>query len=141
MLKPYFKLDNVEKAVFALADSLYGLKFIPAEDLPVYHKDVRVYDVQEESGRHLALLYLDFFPRESKRGGAWMTEFSGQHFNAEGVEERPIVSLVMNFSKPTENQPSCTSLDTPSTECLQRGTMARLPAPTLPVTLWSFQAR
>ena len=115
MLKPYFKLDNVEKAVFALADSLYGLKFIPAEDLPVYHKDVRVYDVQEESGRHLALLYLDFFPRESKRGGAWMTEFSGQHFNAEGVEERPIVSLVMNFSKPTENEPSLLTFDEVST--------------------------
>lgn len=115
MLKPYFKLENVEKAVFALADSLYGLKFVPAEDLPVYHKDVKVYDVQESDGRHLALLYLDFFPRESKRGGAWMTEFSGQHFNADGVEERPVVSLVMNFSKPTETEPSLLTFDEVST--------------------------
>lgn len=106
LLKPYFKLENVQQAVFALADSLYGLKFTEAKDIPGYHPDVRVYDVTDASGRHMALFYSDFYPRESKSGGAWMTEFRGQRFTKDGVEERPFVSIVCNFTKPTETEPS-----------------------------------
>lgn len=106
MLKPYFKLENVQQAVFALADSLYGLKFIEAADIPGYHPDVKVYDVQDAGGRHMAVLYMDFFPRESKQGGAWMTSFREQRFTPDGKEERPFVSVVTNFSKPTGTEPS-----------------------------------
>lgn len=106
LLKPYFKLENVQQAVFALADSLYGLKFTEAKDIPGYHPDVRVYDVTDANGRHMALFYSDFYPRESKSGGAWMTEFRGQRFTKEGVEERPFISIVCNFTKPTETEPS-----------------------------------
>ncbi len=106
LLKPYFKLENAQQAVFALADSLYGLKFIPANDIPGYHPDVQVFDVQDASGRHMALFYSDFYPRDSKGGGAWMTEFRGQSFTKEGVEERPFISIVCNFTKPTEDEPS-----------------------------------
>lgn len=111
MLKPYFKLDNVQQAVFALADSLYGLKFIEIKNIPVYHKDVKVYDVKDTEGKHMALLYMDFFPRESKRGGAWMTTFREEYCNKEGKEVRPLVLMVMNFSKPTENEPSLLTFD------------------------------
>lgn len=106
LLKPYFKLENVQKAVFALADSLYGLKFTEAKDIPGYHPDVQVYDVTDANGKHMALFYSDFYPRDSKSGGAWMTEFRGQGFNKEGVEERPFISIVCNFTKPTETEPS-----------------------------------
>ncbi len=106
LLKPYFKLENVQQAVFALADSLYGLKFTEAKDIPGYHPDVNVYDVTDANGRHMALFYSDFYPRESKSGGAWMTEFKGQSFTKEGVEERPFISIVCNFTKPTETEPS-----------------------------------
>ncbi len=106
VLKPYFKLENVKQAVFALADSLYGLKFELAKDIPGYHPDVEVYDVKDASGRHMALFYTDFYPRESKRGGAWMTSFREQGFSKDGVEERPFVSIVCNFTKPTETEPS-----------------------------------
>lgn len=106
LLKPYFKLENVQKAVFALADSLYGLKFTEAKDIPGYHPDVQVYDVTDANGKHMALFYSDFYPRDSKSGGAWMTEFRGQGFNKDGVEERPFVSIVCNFTKPTETEPS-----------------------------------
>jgi len=106
VLKPYFKLENVKEAVFALADSLYGLKFELAKDIPGYHPDVEVYDVKDASGRHMALFYTDFYPRESKRGGAWMTSFREQGFSKDGVEERPFVSIVCNFTKPTETEPS-----------------------------------
>ncbi|MBR5019129.1 MAG: M3 family metallopeptidase [Bacteroidales bacterium] len=105
LLKPYFPLEAVQAAVFDLANRLYGLCFRPREDLPVYHPDVRVFDVTEESGRFMALLYLDYFPRESKRGGAWMTSFRELSCR-DGVEERPFVSIVTNFSKPTADKPS-----------------------------------
>ena len=104
-LKPYFRLDAVQEAVFDLANRLYGLRFIRRKDLPVYHPDVRVYEVQGEEGRMMALLYLDFFPRESKRGGAWMTSFR-ELSRHDGVEERPFVSIVTNFTKPTDTTPS-----------------------------------
>ena len=109
-VKPYLELENVKQAVFMLANKLYGLEFKPAEGVAKYHEDVTVYDVSEANGEHLAVLYLDFFPRDSKRAGAWMTEFRG----AEG-EVRPLVSLVMNFTKPTESTPSLLTFDEFST--------------------------
>ena len=105
-VKPYLELENVKQAVFMLANKLYGLEFKPAEGVAKYHEDVAVYEVSEANGDHLSILYLDFFPRDSKRAGAWMTEFRG----AEG-DIRPLVSLVMNFTKPTETTPSLITFD------------------------------
>lgn len=105
LLKPYFRLEAVQAAVFDLAGRLYGLSFRERADIPVYHPDVRVFEVTEESGRFLALLYLDYFPRESKRGGAWMTSFRELSCR-DGVEARPFVSIVTNFSKPAADKPS-----------------------------------
>lgn len=109
-LKPYFRLEDCIDAVFSLAGRLYGISFEERKDIPVYHKDVKVYDVKDADGSHLALFYADFFPRASKRGGAWMTEFRGQSIR-NGVEERPLVSIVTNFSKPTETAPSLLTHD------------------------------
>ena len=105
LLKPYFRLDAVQEAVFDLAGRLYGLQFKQRDDLPVYHPDVRVFEVKAESGRMMALLYLDYFPRESKRGGAWMTSFRELSCRG-GEEQRPFVSIVTNFTKPTASTPS-----------------------------------
>lgn len=110
LLKPYFQLENCIDAVFDLANRLYGLNFVQMNDIPVYHKDVKVYDVTDAEGKHIALFYADFFPRASKRGGAWMTEFSGQCIR-NGVEERPLISIVTNFTKPTETSPSLLTHD------------------------------
>lgn len=109
-LKPYFRLENCIDAVFGLAERLYGIKFEERNDIPVYHKDVKVYDVKDNDGSHLALFYADFFPRATKRGGAWMTEFRGQRIE-NGVETRPLVSIVTNFTKPTASSPSLLTLD------------------------------
>ncbi len=109
-LKPYFRLESCIDAVFGLATRLYGLQFTPRPDLPGYHPDVKVYDVKDEDGKHLALFYADFFPRASKRGGAWMTEFRGQSIK-DGVEKRPFISIVTNFSKPTGDDPSLLTHD------------------------------
>ncbi|MBQ0096400.1 MAG: M3 family metallopeptidase [Bacteroidales bacterium] len=108
-LKPYFELESCIGAAFSLAGRLYGLQFEPI-DLPVYHKDVKVYDVKDAAGNHKALFYADFFPRESKRGGAWMTEFRGQSIE-NGVEKRPFISIVCNFTKPTAGEPSLITHD------------------------------
>ena len=105
LVKPYFKLENVRKGVFMLANKLYGLNFTPNDKIEVYHPDVTAYDVTDENGRFMAVLYLDFFPRESKRSGAWMTQFRGQKM-VHGKDQRPLVSLVMNFTKPTDTKPS-----------------------------------
>lgn len=105
LLKPYFRLENVEKAVFLLAGKLYGLSFRQNRDIPVYHPDVKAYEVHDRDGRFLAVLYLDYFPRESKRGGAWMTSYRETRVR-DGREERPFVSVVTNFTKPTANTPS-----------------------------------
>lgn len=110
LVKPYFQLENVRKGVFLLANKLYGLEFTPNERIEVYHPDVTAYDVTDADGRFMAVLYLDFFPRESKRGGAWMTEFRGTKIE-NGKETRPLVSLVMNFTKPTETTPSLLTFD------------------------------
>lgn len=109
-LKPYFQLENCINAIFDLAHRLYGLTFNELNDIPVYHKDVKVYDVRDNDGSHLALFYADFFPRESKRGGAWMTEFRGQRIY-ETIEERPLISIVTNFTKPTADTPSLITHD------------------------------
>lgn len=109
-LKPYFRLDNCIDAVFGLAGKLYGVTFEERPDIPGYHKDVKVYDVRDADGTHLALFYADFFPRESKRSGAWMTEFRGQSIY-NGVEERPFVSIVTNFTKPVGDAPSLITHD------------------------------
>ena len=110
-LKPYFQLESCIDAVFGLATKLYGIQFNERKDIPGYHKDVHVYDVTDADGRHLALFYADFFPRASKRSGAWMTEFRGQSIDADGTENRPFISIVTNFSKPTETSPSLLTHD------------------------------
>ena len=110
LVKPYLKLENVKKGVFLLANKLYGLNFTPNEKIAVYHPDVTAYDVTDADGRFMAVLYLDFFPRASKRSGAWMTEFRGTKIE-DGKETRPLVSLVMNFTKPTETTPSLLTFD------------------------------
>jgi len=108
-LKPYFEIESCIGAAFSLAGALYGLQFEPI-DLPVYHKDVKVYDVKDANGRHMALFYADFFPRESKRSGAWMTDFRGQSIE-NGIEKRPFISIVTNFTKPTAEEPSLITHD------------------------------
>ena len=105
LLKPYFRLENCIDAVFDLANRLYGITFHELDNVPVYHEDVKVYEVKDKDGSHLALFYADFFPRASKRGGAWMTEFRGQGVK-DGVEFRPFISTVMNFTKPSGDTPS-----------------------------------
>ena len=109
-LKPYFQLDLCIDAIFNLANKLYGLTFTELHDIPVYHQDVKVYDVKDNDGSHLALFYADFFPRESKRGGAWMTEFRGQRIY-NNIDERPLISIVTNFTKPTADTPSLITHD------------------------------
>lgn len=104
-LRPYFRLDEVEKAIFRLAFSLYGLRFEEREDLPRYHKDVKTFAVKDSSGNHLSLLYLDYYPRKGKSGGAWMTTYRDQ-YHLEGADIRPLISLVTNFSKPSSTRPA-----------------------------------
>ena len=109
-LRPYFKLENVREGVFATAQKLYGITFAQLKDIPVYHEDVTAYEVKEADGRHIGVIYMDFFPRASKRGGAWMTSYRKQSLEK---DERvaPVVSIVCNFSKPTGNQPALLTPD------------------------------
>ena len=109
-LKPYFQLESCIDAVFGLATRLYGISFTELDNVPVYHEDVKVYEVKDADGSHLALFYADFFPRASKRGGAWMTDFRGQSIR-DGVEYRPFISTVMNFTKPTADAPALITHD------------------------------
>ena len=106
MLRPYLELGNVIKGVFGLATRLYGITFKENKEIPVYHPDVKPYEVYDKDGSYLAVLYVDFYPRKGKRDGAWMTEFQGQWVERDGTNVRPHVSLVMNFSKPTEDKPA-----------------------------------
>ena len=108
MLKPYFKLEKAIEGVFELVNKLYDLKFVRNTKIPVYHEDVTVYEVYR-NGRFISVLYLDFHPRASKRDGAWMTSFREQHIDAQGNDVRPLVSLVMNFTPSTPEQPSLLS--------------------------------
>ena len=105
-LRPYFQLDNVVKGVFGLATKLYGITFTPNDKIEVYHPDVKAYDVNDADGRYIGVLYTDFFPRSSKRPGAWMTNFKEQFVTDEGANSRPHVTIVMNFTKPTAEKPS-----------------------------------
>lgn len=105
-LRPYFELSNVVNGVFGLATKLYGITFEKNDSIEVYHPDVTAYDVKDADGSFLGVLYTDFFPRESKRPGAWMTNFAEQYIDADGVNHRPLVSIVMNFTKPTAEKPA-----------------------------------
>ena len=109
-LKPYFQLESCIDAVFGLATRLYGISFTELDNVPVYHEDVKVYEVKDADGSHLALFYADFFPRASTRGGAWMTDFRGQSIR-NGVEYRPFITIVCNFTKPTADTPALITHD------------------------------
>jgi peptidyl-dipeptidase Dcp len=105
MLKPYFELSKVVDGVFGLATELYGITFKPNKNIPVYNNEVTAYEVFDKDGTFLALLYTDFYPRKGKRGGAWMNDFKGQ-WKVHGVDSRPHVTIVMNFTRPTETKPA-----------------------------------
>ena len=108
-LRPYFRLENVRQGIFDLYRRLYGLTFVERNDVAVYHEDVKVFEVRDGE-RAMGLLYLDMFPRESKRSGAWMTEFRGQSC-IHGSQVRPLIQVVCNFTKPTASKPSLLSFD------------------------------
>lgn len=110
MLRPYFKLENVIQGVFDVSSKLFGLKFEKRNDIQTYHPEVTVFEVKEADGKHIGILYTDYFPRESKRGGAWMNAFRKQQ-KAKGENVTPIICNVGNFSKPTEGQPALISFE------------------------------
>ena len=110
MLRPYFELSKVIDGVFGLANRMYGITFKENKDIPVYHPDVKAYEVFDEDGSFLAVFYADFHPRKGKQGGAWMTEYQGQWITREGENVRPHVSVVMNLTKPTEEKPALLTL-------------------------------
>ena len=105
LLKPYFKLENVLNGVFEVAEKLYGLRFIEVSTIDKYHTDVKTYEVKDEKDNFVSVFYADFFPRKGKRNGAWMTSFKPQYIK-DGKNERPHVSIVCNFTKPTATKPS-----------------------------------
>lgn len=109
LLRPYFKLENVIDGVFTVANKLYGIKFSPI-DVPTYHGDVKTYEVTDENGKFVGLFYADFFPRDAKRPGAWMTDLRAQGLQ-HGEVKRPFVSIVCNFTKPSGKRPSLLTLD------------------------------
>ncbi len=110
MLRPYFQLDKVILGVFGLANKLYGITFKENKEIPVYHPDVKAFEVFDKDGSFLAVFYADFFPRNGKQSGAWMTEFQGQWIDHKGNNVRPHVSVVTNFTKPTEEKPALLTL-------------------------------
>ena len=110
MLRPYFELSKVIDGVFGLANRLYGITFKENKDIPVYHPDVKAYEVFDKDGSFLAVFYADFHPRKGKQGGAWMTEYQGQYIDRKGENVRPHVSVVMNLTKPTEDKPALLTL-------------------------------
>ena len=110
MLRPYFELSRVIDGVFGLANRLYGITFRPNNDIPVYHPDVKAYEVFDRDGSFLAVFYADFHPRKGKQGGAWMTEYQGQYIDKKGRNIRPHVSVVMNLTKPTADKPALLTL-------------------------------
>ena len=110
MLRPYFELSKVIGGVFGLANRLYGITFKENKDIPVYHPDVKAYEVFDKDGSYLAVFYADFHPRKGKQGGAWMTEYQGQWIDRKGKNMRPHVSVVMNLTKPTAEKPALLTL-------------------------------
>ena len=115
MLRPYFEISKVIEGVFGLATRLYGITFKENKDIPVYHPDVKAYEVFDKDGSYLAVLYADFHPRKGKRDGAWMTEYQGQWITRKGENVRPHVSVVMNLTKPTADKPALLTLGEVST--------------------------
>lgn len=113
-IKPYFSLASVREGAFETATKLYGITFVALNNVPTYHEEVEVYEVKDKDGSHLGLLYADFFPRESKRGGAWMTSYRSQYMK-EGKRVAPIISIVCNFTKPVGDQPALLTFDEATT--------------------------
>ena len=114
MLRPYFKLDNVREGAFTVANKLYGITFEERTDIPKYHEDVKVFEIKEADGAHVGILYVDYFPRASKRGGAWMNAYRKQS-HQEGKKITPVICNVLNLSKPTEDKPALLSFEEVST--------------------------
>ncbi len=106
LLRPYFSLTKVIDGAFEVAKKLYGLQFTEINNIATYHEDVKTYEVKDSEGDHLAILYGDFFPRAGKRAGAWMTDFRGTFLDEKSREIRPHISIVCNFTKPTNHSPS-----------------------------------
>lgn len=115
LIKPYLKLENVEAGSFMLAERLFGITFKYNPEIQVYHPDVKAYEVFDKDGSFLSVLYVDYFPRASKRGGAWMTNFRDTYTKADGTVVRPLVTLNYNFTKPTADTPSLLTFDEFST--------------------------
>ena len=111
MVQPYFKLDNVLQGIFDVCGKLYGLKFSPLSTLPLYHPEATTFQVTEEDGKEVGILYFDFFPRPTKSQGAWMTNFRGQQRDSEGNRIQPIVSIVCNFTRPSGETPALLNMD------------------------------
>ncbi len=111
MLKPYFELENVKKGIFYLANRLYGLNFKKLDNMPVYNDEVQVYEVLESNGEHVGIFYMDFHPRASKRGGAWMNNYREQFISKDGKPVPPVITIVCNFSRPTANEPALLTFD------------------------------
>lgn len=109
-IRPYFQLENVKLGIFELVKRLYGVSFKVRNDLPTYHPEATAYEVLNEDGSHLGVIYMDFHPRASKRGGAWMTNYREQSYK-NGKKIDPVVSIVLNFSKPSKDQPSLLTID------------------------------
>ncbi|WP_447635846.1 M3 family metallopeptidase [Flavobacterium microcysteis] len=109
-LKPYFSLDNARNGIFQVTEKLYGLKFKQLNDVPKYHDEVTVWEVTEADGSHVGILYMDFFPRASKRGGAWMTSYRSQK-TVDGKRKAPVISIVCNFTKPSGDTPALLTFD------------------------------
>ncbi|MCB9013928.1 MAG: M3 family metallopeptidase [Bacteroidales bacterium] len=109
-MRPYFKLENVRNGAFEVANKLYGIQFIERKDIPVYQEDVQAFEVKDKDGSHLGVLYMDFYPRASKRSGAWMSEYRSQQIK-DGKDIRPIVTTNFNFSKPTGDKPALISYE------------------------------
>jgi peptidyl-dipeptidase Dcp len=110
-MKPYFSLENVTEGVFSVCKNLFGLQFEQRLDLPVYHEEAVAYEVKEADGSHVGILYMDFHPRASKRGGAWMTSYRQQSRTPEGKMVHPVISIVCNFSRPTADAPALLTFD------------------------------
>lgn len=110
LLRPYFELGQVTRGVFGFAQRIYGLHFTLNHDAQVFHPEVDVYDVTDEDGRAVGMLYVDFFPRAAKQSGAWMTSFREQYIDGNGNDVRPLVTLTMNFTRPTDTKPSLLTL-------------------------------
>ncbi|EIM75725.1 peptidyl-dipeptidase [Nitritalea halalkaliphila LW7] len=109
-MKPYFSLEKVQEGVFNVVKELFGLTFTPRPELPTYHPEAKAYEVKEADGSHVGILYMDFHPRPSKRGGAWMTSYRPQSME-NGERKAPVISIVCNFSKPTGDTPALLTFD------------------------------